>query len=432
MSLLPIGIGTTGGYEIGKSLRFRASASAYLSRTPASAGNRKTFTFSAWVKRGALDGGRMSGIFQGYIDTDNAWRIDFDGSDKLFVGNSVAGISTVIFATPVFRDPSAHFHLLVSVDTTQATASNRTVIYINGVAQSVTGSYVAQNTDLLVNYGIAHYIGNDATAAGRTLDGYLSEINFIDGQALTPSSFGETSATGSWVPKAYTGTYGTNGFYLPFDVGTSLTTLAQDRSGNGNNWTTTNVSLTAGSTYDWMDDTPTNNFATLNPLLAGTSSLTNGNLTSAGATLAPTILPTSGTWYLERDGTALTWTPPAAFPSAAGAYNFGQRPFTGSPTHPTLCTSNLTFASITTSGTFTGNASTDGPFVWLGGNPSTMTINGNAVTWGTHADKTAGGFKVRSSSTSYNTAGSNSYSVTVTGQPFGDSTHEPNNAQGNP
>jgi hypothetical protein len=124
--------------------------------------------------------------------------------------------------------------------------------------------------------------------------------------------------------------------------------------------------------------------------------------------------------------------------------NFGQAPLHASATYhasaggffryapPTgfkaLCTANLPDVAITTSGTFTGNATADGPFVWLNGNPTAMTINGNAVTFGTHADKTAGGLKVRSSSASYNTAGSNSYSITTVGKKF----RLPNNAQGNP
>ena len=115
----------------------------------------------------------------------------------------------------------------------------------------------------------------------------MAEVNFVDGQALTPTSFGEIDpTTGVWVPKKYTGTYGTNGFYLPFSDGTSTTTLCYDQSGNTNHWTPTNISLTAGATYDWMEDTPTNNFAVLNPLYQSPANdPTAANLSSASGVI---------------------------------------------------------------------------------------------------------------------------------------------------
>jgi hypothetical protein len=349
MSLLPVGLGAgDAGYEIEKSLRFRASASAYLSRTPGTAGSRTTWTYSVWFKRartGANDCLLMAGAAASdfvYIDVSNTnrvrWQVQKSSSQYLNLQSSA-----------VLRDPSAWYHLMFVYDAPNATQSERARMFLNG--QRITSFSI--NTNALglsetaeVNNTALHRISSNTLAVSDNIDGYLFEINFIDGQALAPSSFGEADSNGVWVAKKYTGTYGTNGFYLPFDDGTNLTNLCLDRSGNANNWTATNVSLTAGATYDWMDDTPTNNFAVLNPLLVGTSALSNANLTSAGSTVAPTILPDSGTWYLERDDSSLTWTPPAAFPAAAGAYNFGQRPFTNSPTHPTLCTKNLPAPAI--------------------------------------------------------------------------------------
>lgn len=436
MSLLPVGFGGGAIYDIGKSLRLRSSASAYLSRTFAGSGtDKKKGSFSCWVKRGSL--GAALRLVDSYDGSSGASSVlYFSASDQLIFDFGGAG-STAITTSAVYRDPSAHFHVLLAYDTTQATASDRVKLYVNGtqVTSFASASYPALNAlcqwfSANANNRIA---SNWSGVAGTFFDGYLSEINFVDGQALAATSFGEFDANGIWVPKKYAGTYGANGFYLPFDNGTSLTTLAQDRSGNGNNFTASGISLTAGVTYDWLDDTPTCNFATLNPLHAGRSTLSNVNLTASGATDLPTILPDSGTWYFEISGVSKTWAPPAAFPAGAGDYNFGQRPFTNTATAPKLCTKNLpSGASITTSGSFTGNAAADGPFVWLKGNPSTMTINGNAVTWGTHADKTAGGFKVRTSAATHNTAGSNTYSVTVTGKLFGDSARTPNTAQGNP
>jgi hypothetical protein len=299
MSLLPVGIGAgDAGYEIEKSLRFRASASAYLSRTPGSAGNRRTWTWSGWVKRGALANGILFANAAGAPDylglVSDQIRISFNGG-----GNFIA-------TTALYRDPSAHFHILLAMDTVQATAANRTRLYVNGVEVTAfsTAGYPAQNYDTSFNVVSTNMLLGQA-ASSTYFDGYLSEINFIDGQALTPTSFGEFDSNGVWVAKKYSGTYGTNGFYLPFNDGTNLTNLCLDRSGNANNWTATNVSLTAGATYDWMDDTPTNGFAVLNPLQKAVSAnLSNANLTNTtGASgygrAHATIAVASGKWYWE-------------------------------------------------------------------------------------------------------------------------------------
>jgi hypothetical protein len=281
-----------GGYVIDRSLRFRRSASPYLNRTPASAGNRKTWTWSAWVKRGIIDPTNNSYyLFSCYTgDNDNAYTTLYFFNDRLrLTGFNNSALYRI--TTQLFRDPSAWYHVVVAVDTTQATANNRIRIYVNGVeiTSFSTLNNPSQNADLGINQSAAHFIGAD-TYFGPIgyLDGYLTEVNFIDGQALTPSSFGETDAvTGVWKPKAYEGTYGTNGFYLDFKDPTSTTTLTADQSGNGNNWTANNISLTSGATYDSMIDTPTpvadvrGNFAVLNPLKsfsAGLPTFSQANL----------------------------------------------------------------------------------------------------------------------------------------------------------
>lgn len=428
-------VGHIGGagapYEIQKSLRFLASASAYLSRTFGTSSLGVSFSF--WIKRGAI--GSAQSIFGYSNGSTESFFIGFNADNTLdFYSYSSAYIARRN-TTRIFSDPSAWYHITLVIDSANVTALDRMRVYVNGVRETAFNATVnqAQNQNLNLTQGTWSWgVGRTGGTANQYLDGYVSEYNFIDGQALDPSYFGLTDpVTGAWVPKKYTGTYGTNGFYLPFNDGSNLTNLCLDRSGNGNNWTATNISLTAGATYDWMDDTPTNNFAVLNAIHADRSTLSNANLTASGSTDLPTIIPDSGTWYFERGGVSQTWTPPAAFPSGSGDYNFGQRPWQS--TGPTgsqkaLCTKNLSGVTITTSGTFTGNAAADGPFIWLNGVPTAMTINGNAVTFGTHADKTAGGFKVRSSSASYNAAGSNTYSITSTGAKF----NAPANAQGNP
>lgn len=314
-----IGGGTSSPYEIQKSLRFRANASAYLSRTPSVAGNRKTWTWSGWIKRGTLGSQQDLFISGSNVSSNLSMQISFTSSDIIRVYASLSGVSNDILldTSAVYRDPSAWYHVVVLMDTTQATASNRTKLYVNGsqVTAFSTATYSAQNYATSTNNTVAHTIGRFTHVSANYFDGYLSEINFIDGQALDPSYFGEVSAeTGAWIPKKYTGTYGTNGFYLPFNDGSNLTNLTADRSGNGNNWTPNNISTTAGATYDWMDDTPTNNFAVLNPLNRSTgtaaANLYDGNLRvspsggvnatpGAYALAASTFQVSSGKWYFE-------------------------------------------------------------------------------------------------------------------------------------
>jgi hypothetical protein len=211
--------GQGGEYTIEESLRFNASQSSYLSWTPASAGNRKTWTWSGWVKRGALSSNQR--IFEGFSDSSNFASIVFGSSDNLQVvflsgGSAVYNVIT----SQVFRDVSSWYHIFVVVDTTQATSSNRIKVYVNGeqVTSFGTATYGSQNFDTQINNTVSHSIGR-YLGGSYYLDGYLTEVNFIDGQALDPSSFGEfDSVTGVWKPAKYAGTYGTNGFYLPMQL----------------------------------------------------------------------------------------------------------------------------------------------------------------------------------------------------------------------
>jgi hypothetical protein len=395
------------------------------------------------------------------------------------------------------------------------------------------------------NTAIAHQLA--AANTTNYLDGYMAEINFVDGQTLTPSSFGLTGPNGVWQPSSYFGSYGTNGFYLKFASFGTIAALGTDSSGNGNTWTVNNISVTAGVTYDPMLDSPTltsatvANFPTLSPLGGSTPSiavvLSNANLTAfydrtTNNSWSPATLtiPSSGKWYFEWVQTAdtvtgnpwascgvlnvtsnrstqdpsawrmitgtngnktsngggsvaygsagalndifgvavdmdngkiffsknntwqgsadpvagtnaaftdlvssgITWVPGFYFSgdlTGTVSINFGQRPFSYTPPsgYIALNAYNISAGTVTTSGSFTGNALADGPFVWLNGTPTAMTINGNGVTFGTQADKLANGFKVRTSSTSYNSTGTNTYSVSTTGAQF-----KYQIAQGNP
>lgn len=283
------------GYQVQRSVRLRSSASGYFSRTPASAGNRKTWTWAGWVKRGVF--GQVH-LFDASTNStvETAIRFRSTNTIQVFYINStyVFNVST----NALHRDPSAWYHIVVAFDTTQATESNRLKIYVNGEqATSLADTvYPALNTDYPINNNIAHNLGRSAGVGLHYLDGYLTDINFIDGQALTPASFGEINpVTGVWSAKKYAGTYGTNGFFLNFSDNSAATAAAigKDSSGNGNNWTPSGVSVTTGVTYDSMLDVPLGaggaergNYCVMNPLvisgLSGGSTLSNGNLRVSG------------------------------------------------------------------------------------------------------------------------------------------------------
>ena len=313
---------TPSGYTVSKSLRFRSSATAYLNRTAgSSATNQNIGTWSFWLKRGTL--GASQRIFEGYTASTDAGTsaIEFNSTDNIAFGGWTVNYR---ISTQVFRDPSAFYHFVVAIDTTQSTANNRVKIYVNGAeitAFSTTNNPTQNTTFGLNNNSSALQIGRRRIVSSNDLlfDGYLADVNFIDGQALTPSSFGAYDTNGVWQPARYTGSYGTNGYYLKFTDTTSTTTLVADSSGNGNNWTPNNISLTAGTTYDSMIDSPTNyadggtgrgDYCVLNPLKAY-GGLYSGNLSQYNATAnwttsTSTFYVSSGKWYWETIFTNLT------------------------------------------------------------------------------------------------------------------------------
>ena len=322
---------STSGYPINNSLRFQSASSQYLSRTTGSVTNNKILTLSAWVKRGTL--GVAHNIFSaGLIINGVSADVDylqFTSSNTLqytHFNGSVYDVSLI--TTQVFRDQSAWYHILIAIDTTQATASNRVKLYVNGsqVTAFTTATYPALNGIITSNKAsTVTRFGSSvpdafAGAAWGYFDGYMAEVNFIDGQALTPSSFGETNTlTGQWIAKKYTGTYGTNGFYLPFSNGTSTTTLGYDSSGNGNNWTLTNFTRSAGVSDCWMYDVPSgngsagtqpnSNYAVMNPIGSATSNIfiranLSSNATAANTVAKGSVFANTGKWYCEFTVTA--------------------------------------------------------------------------------------------------------------------------------
>lgn len=521
-----------GAHQISRSLRFNSADSANLSRTPGGAGNRKILAGRARLKRATL-GATQVIMSAGTTSID---RFYFDSSDRLCL--DVLGTARLV-TTAVFRDPMAWLDVGFELDVGNGTAASRAKIFIEEVEASAystdTRSSIA-DTDTNWNNTVVHYIGRDN--GGNYFGGYMSEPALADGsKTFTYSAVDAVS--GVKMPARPNATWGANGFYLDFsdNSNTTSSTLGKDRSGNDNDWTPNNFSVTAGINNDSLTDTPTNggtdtgnsgstgNFATANPVYTeGGPTLANGNLNvSLPASGAPKVvstipLPTTGKWiwgvqqqganrfhtgilpvttYLPTgfdlgsggdggyafltdgklvhddsaygssiasgefvvhafdadagklyfgkwDGATLTWfnssdpvagTSPAYssisgqfYPCASRRssgslfeYVFGAEgffPWGSVAGYKALCTQNLTGTTVALPATFTGNASADGPFVLANGVVETVTINGNVATRGTHFDAVAGGMKLRTSSSSYNTAGSNTISAATYGAPF--------------
>ena len=288
---------TAGGYAVDNSCRFDDGSSDYLSRTPGVAGDTKKFTISFWVKRSAL--GTDQDIFHVYPGSGERSQILFRTDDTFQIELEAANTNKLI-TTKLFRDVSAWYHIVVVYDSDNGTAGNRVILYVNGVRETSfsTETYPSSGVTSGINTTTQHEISS-YNASGYYFDGYLSEFNFIDGQALAPSDFGEFDAdTGIWKPIAYTGTYGTNGFYLEFKDSSAL---GDDTSGNGNDFTVNNL-----TSIDQTTDTPTNNFATMNPLdnFYAQSTFSEGNLkvvtgTTQYSSNTGTIGVSTGKWYWE-------------------------------------------------------------------------------------------------------------------------------------
>jgi len=312
-----------GGYEIQRSLRFNSGDSTKLTRTPSSAGNRKTWTWSGWTKRTIL-GGRTFIFSNASSGGVNGLLCEFLGGNTLRV-NNVNGSGTIVSGkttTRLFRDTAAWYHLVIVFDSTNSTAGDRLRIYVNGVRETTfsISTDPALNADGFFNTTALTAVGwGGSLTATQGFNGQMAEIHFIDGQALTASDFGEFDNNNVWQPKEYSGgSYGTNGYYFDFSDNSSDAALGTDSSGNDNDFTVSNLSVAAGVGNDSLRDSPTNgtqtdtgiggevvgNYATLNALIADTAvALSNGSLnyisTSNYTAAFANIGMTSGKWYFE-------------------------------------------------------------------------------------------------------------------------------------
>lgn len=285
-------------------------ASAYLSRTFGTPTNASKFTYSAWVKRSAL-GASYILLYANGGNSQNFSNIMFNSSDSFFwhILHSNSEISK-LRTNAVLRDTNAWYHLVFQYDSTQATAANRTKMYINGVEVTSydTQNNSGQNSNYHMNTAVEHIIGaekgNTGGSLGNYFNGSMSHVHFVDGTIYAPSTFGETDATtGIWKPKTSPGistaNYGNNGFWLKFD---NSANMGLDSSGNSNNWTTS-------GTIIQTKDTPSNVFATMNPLQFNSSAETfsnvNNTLVSTGGGSwtthygFSTLAMGSGKYYVE-------------------------------------------------------------------------------------------------------------------------------------
>jgi len=304
-----------GSYD-GRSLMFDSGSSQYGTRLMAD-GDRTTWTFSAWVKRSKL--GAVQSLLGSYSNSNSYGTIEIDSNDNLRWERVNGGsVERRIITNTVYRDTAAFMHILLVMDTNNATQSDRVRLYVNGqrITDLGTENYPSSGYSTMINANYDHYLGSRVTST-ENLDGYLADINFLDGIAATPSDFGYTSAdTGEWVPKPYTGSYGTDGFHLDFSDTTSFTTLGADSSGNGNDFTLNNYS---GTTTDYaVLDTPIRGYPVLNAIDTGSGTLSEGNLVSTSTT--------------DRSATVALWNGKYAWSvtaDSAGAFGVVERDLGG-------------------------------------------------------------------------------------------------------
>jgi hypothetical protein len=302
---MPLILGTNSikdtGYTVANSVRFNPGDSPHMYKTPGSDGDRKTWTFSIWCKRGNIGvRGELFGVYNESNDLTESFRFNTD--DTLMYEEDISGTDYEVSSTMLFRDPSAWYHIVLIRDTNESTEANRVKLFVNGVqdtlVESGLGFPAEDGLSSQINQQHKHYVGSGSNTA-YFFDGYLAEAVFIDGTAYAATSFGEFNSDSPriWQPIDVSGlTFGTNGFYLDFEDSSNL---GNDANG-GTDFTEANLAAT-----DQATDTPTNSFATLNPLeySGGGKTFSQGNCKLAMSSVAnftrSTIGASSGKWYCE-------------------------------------------------------------------------------------------------------------------------------------
>ena len=279
-----------------KSLRLNSGDSAYLNRTFSSAGNRKTWTWAGWVKKNRPE--TFETIFSAAASATGIFLANTGGI--IGIDGTYGGTRVLRHTTAVFRDLSAWYHLVVALDTTQATDSDRLKLYVNGsevdLPTATDGTWPAQNSEGSINNNINHAIGQRINTGDAKCSCYIADVYFIDGSALDPTSFGSFDDSGVWQAAAYTGTYGTNGFHLLDFANES--TVGHDSSGNNNDFTANNIT-TSLSNWDqsqtWSDDLAATSSGAYFATGAEAVDAFDGNLNNSAIS--------------EPNGSTITWSP---------------------------------------------------------------------------------------------------------------------------
>jgi hypothetical protein len=356
-------------YEIDQSIRFNNDDTAYMTRTPASAGNTKLWTLSLWFKRCSVSETQV--LFAAATSGLNEIRFS-STSNTIYYDWSSAGVFPE--TTAVLRDTSAWYHLVTVYDTDNATAADRLQCYLNGTRLTLSAT-LASGTVSKINSNVIHALGISSYSIPSFYpwDGYLAEVNFIDGTALAPTDFGETNSDGVWVPKEYTNAagYGTNGFYI---TGADSADLGADDSGNGNDFTSSGLT----SADQITGDTPTTNACVMSPIdqYGSTLNLADGNLrctpsTSSYCSAHGTFYVSSGKWVIECKHTTV-------FGEGIGFGQNGQRISGSSHRGFGMFADGRKFVNTTYTATGTGLASGDYRYCFLD-------LDNNAM-WFAHVD----------------------------------------------
>jgi len=273
-------------------------ASTYLTFAPSDSTDVTSATLSMWFKRSKISSGNHTLFNCSYLDgSAYFFRVMIDSSDNLQIENVNNTATDLLYKTNrVFRDTSAWYHLTIKLNLSE-TGNDRCKVYINGVQETsfavqtaMTGSqFFSGKSSFTVK------LGNTYSGTSNYFDGLISHVNYTYNNSYEPTAFGEYDANGVWTIKTSPSvTYGTNGFFILKD-GNSVT----DQSGNGNNFTV------GGGTLTNTEDSPSNVFATYNPLYKGNYTLSKGNLQSTISSGSDkfggvsTFGVSSGKWYAE-------------------------------------------------------------------------------------------------------------------------------------
>ena len=287
-------------YSISQSIRFNDTDNPYMQRTYGAGGNTDKWTVSFWMKRGNL--GIEIGIFGSGNSNSNTTDIQFKTDDTLVFWDYQGSYLTRLITNQKFRDTTAWYHVVAVYDSGNDVSTERAKLFVNGarVTDLGTETYPNKDQDAIagsnVTIGFGRYISN----SNRSFDGYLAEMHYVNGYAYGPEYFGEFNSSGIWIPKEYSESYGTGGFFVDGrDASGSPVKLGDDESGNGNDLTTSGLEAN-----DQVLDSPTNNFCVMNLLNTHSSiTLSNGNLQSTASAFtgsgASILLPSTGKWYAE-------------------------------------------------------------------------------------------------------------------------------------